>query len=427
MKGSIIKREGKKGVSWLLKYDLPRDPITNERRIETKTVRGTRKDAERELRKVLSSLDGGTFVAREKLKLSQWIETWLTDHAAHRVSQRTLEGYRVKLEANVIPTLGAIEIQKLTAPDIQRLYSELRESGRRVRGKEGAASSQPPGLSAQTVLHVHRILFQCLKAATRQRVIARNPAEDVTPPSPKRARAKGGAADAGGQIRALDRSELPALFAACAGTPSHTIAALAVGTGMRRGEMLALRWSDVDLDKKTIRINRAMDVTRKFGVQIKDAPKNDSSRRTIGIDDGLCSLLRAHRKEQKELALKLGKSYPADCLIFPALIKRARGRQPLRPDYSEVDFNRPHDPGSVTKDFRALAAAAGFPDLRLHDLRHTHATHLLLEGVPVHAVAQRLGHSTPVVTMTIYAHVLRRAEDQAAQVSGDLLKAALGQ
>lgn len=120
-----------------------------------------------------------------------------------------------------------------------------------------------------------------------------------------------------------------------------------------------------------------------------------------------------------------GSPYPADFLIFPQLIKRNRGRQPLRQTVSDVDFNRPQDPETVTKSFRACAIRKGFPNLWLHDLRHNHATQLLLEGLPVHVVADRLGHSTPVITMTTYAHVLKRAEDKASQVAGDLMLAAL--
>lgn len=196
-------------------------------------------------------------------------------------------------------------------------------------------------------------------------------------------------------------------------------------TGVRRGELLALRWSDVDFDKKTIRINKALEKTKKFGLRVK-APKNKSSIRKINIDEGLCDALKRHRQYHEELASSLGVLCPNDGLVFPCVIRRPRGRQPLKSVVKDVDFSRPWHPDAISKEFRRAADAAGFEDLRLHDLRHTHASQLLDAGVPLHVVSQRLGHSTPVITMTIYAHVLKRADDKASQVSGDLLKGALG-
>jgi integrase len=429
--GSIIKREGKNGVSWLLKYDADRDPVTGKRQQRYKTVRGTKKDAQSELRKLLGEVDTGAHIDPAKTTVADWVESWLRDHVAPSVSQATYEGYKQKLTMHVMPRIGRVLVQKLTAPMIQKMYTDLLTSGHRPNmrkvAKSGAtaSTSTSTSLSAQTVLHVHRTLFQCLKMAARQKVIARNPAEDVTAPNPKRTRNQGTQAEGAADGKALDNEQLPALFGAFKGKPLFALVAVCLGTGLRRGEVLALSWSDIDLEKLTLRVNRAIEVTEKFGVRIKDCPKNDSSRRTLGIDEGTCELLRTHRKEQRELALKLGTSYPADCLLFPCVMVRAKGRQPIAGTVgAEVDFCRPWNPTAITKQFKRIAATAGLPDLTLHDLRHTHATLLLLESVPLHAVAQRLGHSTPVITMMTYAHVLRRAEDQAAQVSGDFLKAA---
>ncbi|MBE7422228.1 MAG: site-specific integrase [Zoogloeaceae bacterium] len=428
-KGSILKREGKTGTSWLLKYDAGRNAETGARKQRYKTVRGTKKDAEKELRRLLGRVDDGTHVDPSKTTVADWAETWLLDHAAPNVSQRTLEGYRLLLRVHVVPTLGDIPIQKLTAPQIQALYTRLRASGRRPVSRKADASSdaEKSGLSARSVLHVHRVLFQCLKTAKKQQVIFRNPAEDVTAHKRRNGTVEGGPDNEVEQMQALEKAQLPALFRAFKGNPLYPLVALATGTGLRRGELLALSWVDVDLDKRTVRVTKAIEDSRDFGLRIKSSPKNDSSRRTIGIDEGLCDVLRTHRREQKELALKLGTPYPSDCLVFPCVITRAKGRQPLAPRAKDVDFSRPWNPNAITKGFVCVARAAGFEGLRLHDLRHTHASQLLDAGLPVHAVAQRLGHSTPVVTMTIYAHVLKRAEDRAAEVSGDLLRDALGE
>jgi integrase len=151
-----------------------------------------------------------------------------------------------------------------------------------------------------------------------------------------------------------------------------------------------------------------------------------SSVRTIGLDPDICGLLRTHRKAQKELALKLGASYPADCLVFPCVIKLLPlGKQSDGTAPGDVDFNRPWVPSAISKAFVRVAQAAGFKGFGLHGLRHTHATQLLIDGVPVHVVAKRLGHATPVITMTTYAHVIKSGEDQAVLAAGNMLRTAL--
>lgn len=424
--GSIIKRVGKGGaVSYLLKYDAGRD-AHGKRQQRYKTVRGTKKEAEAELRRLLHEVDKGTHVDPTNLTLSKWADAWLQGlQASEKVGVRTLEGYSDWLKLYVLPKLGGVKLQKLTATQIDSLYVHLLTQGR--RSKAGGEDGEVKGLSPQTVLHIHRTLFQCLKAAKKKRQIAHNPAEDADAPKPKRTRNHGSEDEGSGPVRALDKEQVPALLAAFKGKMLYPVVVLGLSTGLRRSEMLALRWSSVNFEKKTLRVQRVVEVSRQYGVRIKADAKTESSRRTIKIPEELCNLLRAHRTEQKALALKLGVSYPSDCLVFPCVIKRTRGGQVATEGRAEsADFNRVWHPTAISKEFVRVAAAAGFGEFTLHSLRHTHATHLLLEGTPVHSVAQRLGHSTPVITMTTYAHVLQRAEDRAADVAGELLRGAMG-
>lgn len=418
--GTIVKRVSKKGaVSWLLKYDAGRD-AAGLRQQRYKTVRGSKSAAEKELRRLLAEVDAGTHVGPTRVTVSRWVEQWLqTLESRQTVSARTLEGYAAWLRVHVLPTLGEIEIQKLTAAHIDGLYTRLLKSG--SRSSAARASGEAIGLSPQTVLHIHRAVFTCLKAATRKRLLARNPAEDVEAPRARRARNGGGGE--GDPMKALDKDQCATLLDAFRGKPLWPIVVLGLGTGLRRGEMLALRWSSIDLDKKTLTVSRSVERTS-AGIRVKAEAKNESSRRTIGIDDELVELLRAHRRGQKELALRLGVPYPPDSLLFPMVVARHKGRQPARLVARDVDFNRPSSPDAVSKEFTRVARTLGFQGFTLHCLRHTHATQLL-EVLPVHPVSQRLGHSSPVVTSAIYSHVLKRAEDRAAAVSGDLLKAAL--
>jgi integrase len=181
-----------------------------------------------------------------------------------------------------------------------------------------------------------------------------------------------------------------------------------------------MRGSAIDFDRHTLTVERTIERTRAYGIRLIEAAKNESSVRTIGIDRTTCEVLRRHRAEQMELALKLGVPYPIDCLLFAHPVKR----QPAGLFKRDVDFNRPVDPEEITKKFARGAATAGFV-FTLHGLRHTHATQLLLDGVPIHVVAQRLGHSTPAITSEVYAHVIKRAEDRAVEAAGNMTRAAL--
>ena len=407
MSGGHVRQRGK---SWLLKYDAGKDPVTGKRRQRYATVKGgTKTAANAKLRELMSAVDKGLHVDPRKMTVRQWNETWLLDHAAATVSPKTFERYAELLRGYVAPELGDMQIQKLVSQPaaIQRLYAQLQRSGRKV---QKTPSPKGAGLAARTVLHVHRVFSQSLAAAVKMQIIARNPAADVTPPKPAAVRAHD---DTGGDgdtvINALDRDRLTALLEGFKGRALFNIVVLAAGTGMRRGELLALRWSDCDFEGRTLHVARAVEFTRQHGCRIK-VPKTKGSRRRIGIDPGLVAMLRGMRAQQAEICLKLGRKLPGDALVFP---------------YSPLAPTQLRTPGGVTKDFVKIATATGFPGFRFHDLRHTHATLLLQEGVPINAVSQRLGHSGPTITLTVYGHVLRRAEEQAAQVAGSFTAGAL--
>ena len=405
--GSIIRREGKTGVSWLLKYEGPRDAATGQRRQLYKTIRASKREAERELRRLLSEIDGGMHVDPHKTTLAQWIDIWIRDHATPTVAAKTVERYGELMRLHVAPAIGSTALLRITPPMIQTMLTKCMTMV--AMPLDGPIPPKRPvtALSGQTTLHVYRCLSNCLSAAVRQRVLSRNPCDDVTPPRP---RATGGTEEDGdAHIRALERDDLDRLMKGFKGRALFPIVAVAASTGMRRGEILALRWSDIDLDGCTIKIERSVEDTAEHGIRIK-APKTKGSRRTIGIDPALAAMLRGIRAQYAELSLAIGVRLGNDWLAFPG-----------SPDAPAT----PRAPRAVTKEFSRRAKALGFSELRLHDLRHTHATLLLMAGVPINAVAARLGHASAVVTLGVYGHVLRRAEDQAVSVSAGLLKGVL--
>lgn len=427
MKGSIIVRKRKDGsVAYLPKFDSGRDPKTNKRLQSYGQTHSTKKAALQELRELMVSVDKGVHVASTKLTVAGWISSWLESLEAREamgdMRARTREGYANWLRLHVVPTLGAVELQALTKDHINRLYVDLLKSGRVAKKKDGPVA----GLSQQTVLHVHRALYTCLRAAVDDCMILRNPAERAVAPKPGRAskkvRCSGTTGEAAGAAsKALNPDQQAKLIDAFREDPLYTLVVLGLFTGLRRGELLGLKWSAIDFDRQTLTVERTIERTRAYGIRLIEAAKNDSSVRTIGIDRATCDVLRRHRAEQRELALKLGVPYPIDCLLFAHPVKR----QPAGLFKRDVDFNRPVDPEEVTKKFARGAVLAGFVGFTLHGLRHTHATQLLLDGVPVHVVAQRLGHSTPAITSEVYAHVIARAEERAVEVAANMARAAL--
>ncbi len=404
--GSIVPRKRKDGsLAYLLKYEGERGP-DGARKIHYKTATGaTMRDAQRELRNLLKSLDDGAHVDHTGITLADWIDSWLRDHVAPRVGNKTHERYAELLRLHVKPYLGQGAVQKLAAPAIQRLYRDLLESGWHVLPKKDADGelipAEPRGLSAATVRAVHVVLSACLKTAVKQRVIVRNPCEDATPPKSQQTTSEHAA------VKALDAERLRALLTTFQKSEMFLLVATLAATGLRRGEALALRWEDIDLEAGTLRVHRAVEETRGGGVYIKDRPKTKGSRRTITIDDGLISLLKSEWKRQAEDQLKLGRRIARDGLIF-------------HPD--PVEPARPWAPDWLSRKFGRYASTRGFRGVSLHSLRHTAATLWLMEGAPVHVVAARLGHHSPTVTLSVYAHVVGRGEERVAEIAGGVLK-----
>ena len=370
--------------SWELKYDIGRDPVTGRRITKYATVKGNKRDAQRELRNRLNAVDTGTHADAGKMILADWLTQWLANTALE-VSPRTHEGYCMIVQKHLIPWLGNVRLAKLSTAQIQAYYTKALTSGRRD-GKGG--------LSAQTVHHHDRCLNRAMVAARKAGLIALNPVSDVTRPKiPDR------------EIQVLDDDEAKALINAVRDTRLYVPVFLILATGLRRGELLALRWSDIDLDKATLTVNQALEQTSAGGLRFK-GPKSKRGRRSIALSGSAVQIMRAHKVAclQERMLLGLGKN--AKALVFG------------RPDNGEAQ-----SPRDFSKAFSRISNKAGLGHVTLHGLRHTHITNLLRENVHPKIASERAGHASISITLDIYSHAVPGLqEDAAAKIDGALAK-----
>jgi integrase len=336
------------------------------------------------LRALIRSGDTGAHVDPTKMTVGAWVDQWIEAGAPGRrrekVSERTLERYADLLNVHVKPVLGLRRLQQLQPQEIDKLYSDMAE----------AATIAP-----RTQHHVHVVLGACLGTAARKGLLVANPmlrVEQVpsVKPSPIEAVSDLDADAERDDIgEGLTEAELAALISGFKSSSIFPIVVLAASTGARRNEILALRWSDLDTEKKTIRIERAWEPTKKFGLRLKP-PKTARGLRTIDLDDATVSLLTGLGETHQRLSAGIPDGadvdlslirLPAAALIFP---------NPPEPG-ADFSFTAPRIPRSVSQAFARRADRIGFGHIRFHDLRGIHSTALLDAGIPVHTVAQRIG------------------------------------
>jgi integrase len=362
--------------SFEIRYTLGADPATGKRKTQTATVRGTRKDAEKELRRLLRAVDLGEHVDSTRLTVREWLLIWL-DAVREEVAPKTHERYSEIVGGFLAPALGNLPIAKLVAAELQKVYAGWSTGGRR--------DGKPGGLSPQTRRHIHRVLSAAFTRAVEQQVIARNPCDAFKKRLPKVERHK---------LVTLSAEQGQRLLAAIRHHRVYWPVLLALATGCRRGEIAALRWSNVDLERRSLRVVESLEQT-KTGLRFK-RPKTEKTRPIIlpgfAVDE-----LRRRKREQAEELLKLGVRQGPDALVCG----RADGS--------------PLPPRSLTHEFAKVAGSVdGVPRVRFHDLRHSHATQLLLAGVHPKIAQERLGHSSISVTLDLYSHVTPTMQEDAA-------------
>jgi integrase len=357
--GSIQSR-GKN--SWRIRYRV--DGVQH-----SETFRGLKSAAQKRLTDLLAAGNRGEHVAPNRMTVSEFIEHWLTTWAPANVSAKTAETYRFHAK-NLQRHLHGLALQKLAPARLAELYAALLKEG----------------LSPRTVGHAHRVLHGALEQAVAWQLLPSNPASKVSPPRvPEK------------EIELLRPDQLQAVLAAVKGMPIYPLVELALASGMRRGELLALRSADVDLDRATVRIERSVEQTVTGGLSIK-APKTRRGRRRVSLPPTTVELIRRHWREQQEQRFLLGqgKAKPDD-LVFPNPQGELRSPNALSQEWKEQT--------------RKLGLTATF-----HSLRHTHASQLIAQGVDILTISRRLGHSKPTVTLDVYGHMFPDTDDRAASI-----------
>ena len=358
MKGSVTRR-GKR--SWRLKYDIERG-ADGRRNVRYETIRGTRREAEAALVQRLAAVNAGVDVSPSDLTVQQWLMRWL---AKQKLSARSVETYAAVVK-RLVRQIGPIKIQKLRPVHVSELAMVKRDGS---------------PLSAAAERQTRRVLKAALQAAVEIELIGRNvglvgarvAAEDteVDIPSP---------------------SEIAAVLDELRDNPIFPIVALALASGARRGEILGLRWTDINMDTGTVTIVRSLEKTVKYGLKFTK-PKTKYGRRAITVPAETIDVLREHRRQQLELRMKIGAGRPGpDALVFCT----PEGK-PLRPDALSEMWKR------------AVKGRWTF-----HAIRHCHASALIAAGIDIVTISRRLGHSGPHITLSTYSHAFRDTPDTAA-------------
>ena len=361
--GSITQRGDKYRVCF--DYGIDREG----RRVRKYRTFDTKRDATRAFNEHKVKMDKGTQIMPSEYTFAQWLDYWYKDIILPQIEETTAYGYRGMIENYLKPQLGEIRLQKLTARDIQQYYTWL------MGEKE---------LSPNTVIKHHNLLTNTLNAAERQEYITKNPMRAVSPPKKRQREAK-----------FYTPEQLGILLDKAVGTRLELPVFICAYLGLRRGELCGLRWSDVDLEHKTITIENTR--TQAGKKEIEKGTKTASSTRTLYLPDTLCDMLKAAKEHQQACRAEYKNAYDDN-------------------DYVVVmEDGRPFRPNYLSELFSKFLADNDLPKIVLHELRHTFASLSNQAGIPAYNIGKALGHSTPATTQKIYTHLLDQTHTQAVE------------
>lgn len=372
--GGSIKRDPDRGT-WTLVVDV--EGLGGQRRQVKRRGFATKREAQSARLEIIDDSRNGLFRADEKLTANAYLGEWMDGLASSGRRASTVTRYRGLIERHALPQLGEVLLLDVTPIHLDVMYRTMHAAG----------------LSARSVRFLHAVLHRAFADAERKHIIARNPATGASPPSASSARAP--------EQSVWSAAELARFLTSVDGHPHGTLFRLTVLTGLRRGEVLGLTWSCVDLREKRLVVRQRL---IEIAGQLHTAePKTARSRRTVDIDTATAAALEGHHARQRQIAARVGEPWNERNLVF------------VSPD------GNPYKPESVSQAFERATARSGLPRLRFHDLRHTHATLLLASGANAKIVSDRLGHSSVAFTLDTYGHVLPGQQAHAASAVADLI------
>jgi integrase len=381
MKGHVRERPPGSG-NWYAVIDL-RDPATGKRRRKWHSLDAKgKREAQVECANLITSIGTGSYLEPSKTTLAEFLDRWL-DYSKSRVSPRSHERYAEIARKNLVPLLGSVIVNKLKPAQIAEAYSKALASGRRD-GKGG--------LSPRTVHHMHAVLKQALSQGVRWELIARNPADAVDAPKVEATR-----------METYDMAQTAVLLDAVRHTRLFVPIMLAVLCGLRRGEVSALRWRNVDLANAQFSV---VESTEQMNGSVRLKETKSGRVRTVALSSTVVEELRAHRLRQAQDMLKLGVRLTDDTFV------------------TALEDGSPMQPTFITHEWVRVIKGTSLPRLRFHDLRHAHATHLLANGVHPKVASERLGHSKIGITLDLYSHVLPGMQEDAVARIDAALRAA---
>lgn len=337
----------------------------------------TRKEAAAKLREAMANRDKGLTFDTANSTLADFLDRWLSDSVRDSVRPQTLESYAYLVRIHIRPALGRIKLKTLSPAHVQRFYRAKLDQG----------------LSGRTVQYIHVVLHRGLKQAMRWGMVPRNVCDAVDPPRPARK-----------EIRPLTADQARALLTAACGDRLEALYVLAITTGLRQGELLGLRWEDVDLDRAILQVRQTLVSSSQDGRLSFSAPKTAKGRRSVTLTAAAVKALRGHRARQKHEWASTTRAWTDMGLVFPSCVGT-----PLNPK------------NVLRRSFRPLLKQAGLPTIRFHDLRHTCATLLLARNVNPKIVQEMLGHANISITLDTYSHLLPGMQAPAVDAMQDVL------
>jgi integrase len=342
-----------------------------------KTLYGTtRAEVAAKLTRAVADREQGLGFNADNVTLENFLKRWLSDSVRDSVRPITYEGYARQIRNHITPALGWLRLKALTSAHLRGLYREKLDSG----------------LSPRTVQYIHVTLHKALKQAVNDGLVPRNVAEAVKAPQVRRE-----------EIKPLSPEQARTLLKAAREDRIEALYVLAVTAGLRQGELLGLKWEDVDLNRSVLQVRCTLAGTR-GGSPVFGIPKTPKSRRGVRLTAGATEALRRHRTAQKEQRRKLGTLWQDHGLVFTTQIGTPLNRHNV-----------------TTRSFKPLLKQTGLPEIRFHDLRHTCATLMLVGGIHPKVVQEMLGHANVTITLDTYSHLLPDMQDIAVEKLDELL------